>query len=203
MVQMQFRAGRFWHGRSNCSRRPDTKASRCELARDLGVSHGLINIRFGSKDDLWRASVEWGLAQLAERLDDTPRDGPVEVRLRHAVVQMLLGIEAVPALLQLVNHEATTDSPRLTFLTETIVKNRYAVLENLVREGIRSGRFRDVPENMVFLLVAHGGCALFGLKPLSRRLGLLDAANHVETQADVRARAEEVAEIVLRGILAY
>lgn len=168
-----------------------------ELARELGVSHGLINIRFGSKDDLWRASVEWGLAHLADRLDATPREGPIEDRFRRAVMLTLLAINAVPALLQLVNHEAATESERLAFMTGTIIKDRYAVLEDIVREGIAAGKFRDVPSNMVFLLVAHGGGALFALKPLSRRLGLLDAAD----DAEVRARAEQVADFVLRGIL--
>lgn len=169
-----------------------------ELARDLGVSHGLINVRFGAKDDLWRACVEWGLARLAERLDETPRAGPIEQRFRRAVIHTLLAIEAVPALLQLVNHEAATESARLAFMTETIIKDRYAVLEDIVREGIRAGKFRDVPPHMVFLLVAHGGGALFALKPLSRRLGLLDSAD----DGEIRARAAEVADFVLRGILA-
>ncbi len=168
-----------------------------ELARELGVSHGLINIRFGSKDELWRASVEWGLAHLADRLDATPREGPIEDRFRRAIMLTLLAIDAVPSLLQLVNHEAATESARLAFLTETIIKDRYAVLEDIVREGIRAGKFRDVPGNLVFVLVAHGGGALFALKPLSRRLGLLDAAD----EAEIRARAEQVAEFVLRGIL--
>lgn len=167
-----------------------------ELARELGVSHGLINVRFGSKDELWRAAVEWGLAHLADRLDATPRQGPVEERFRDAVIQMLLAIEAVPALLQLVNHEAATESARLAFMTETIIKDRHAVLEDIVREGIAAGRFRDVPPHLVFVLVAHGGGALFALKPLSRRLGLLDAAD----AAEIRARAAEVAEFALRGI---
>ncbi len=168
-----------------------------ELARELGVSHGLINIRFGSKDELWRASVEWGLAHLADRLDATPREGPIEDRFRRAIMLTLLAIDAVPSLLQLVNHEAATESARLAFLTETIIKDRYAVLEDIVREGIRAGKFRDVPSNLVFVLVAHGGGALFALKPLSRRLGLLEAAD----EAEIRARAEQVAEFVLRGIL--
>lgn len=172
-----------------------------ELARELGVSHGLMNVRFGSKDDLWRSSVEWGLAHLADRLDDTPRAGPIEERFRRAVVLTLLAIAAIPPLLQLVNHEATTESARLAFLTETIIKDRYSVLEDIVREGIGSGRFRDVPPHLVFLLVAHGGGAVFALKPLSRRLGLL-AATEPADPAEIRERAEQIAEFALRGLLA-
>lgn len=169
-----------------------------ELARELGVSHGLMNVRFGSKDELWRAAVEWGLAHIAERLDETPQQGPVEERFRHAVVLILLAINAVPPLLQLVNHEAMADSERLAFLTETIIKDRYSVLEDIVREGIAAGRFRDVPPHLVFLLVAHGGGAVFTLKPLSRRFGLLDR----EDAAEIEALAQDVAEFALRGILA-
>lgn len=169
-----------------------------ELARELGVSHGLMNVRFGSKDELWRAAVEWGLAHIAERLDETPQEGPVEERFRHAVVLILLAINAVPALLQLVNHEAVAESARLAFMTETIIKERYSVLEDTVREGIATGRFRDVPPHLVFLLVAHGGGAVFTLKPLSHRFGLLDR----DDAAEIEALAQEVAEFALRGILA-
>ncbi len=168
------------------------------LARDLGVSHGLMNIRFGTKEELWRAAVEWGLAQLAERLDRTPRAGPIEDRFRQAVVATLLAIDAVPALLQLVNHEAATESARLTFLTDTIIKDRYAVLEDVVREGTAAGAFRNVPPNLVFLMVAHGGGAAFALRPLSERLGLLDDGNESETMA----LSLQIAEFALRAIRA-
>ena len=168
-----------------------------ELARELGVSHGLMNVRFGSKDELWRSAVEWGLAHVADRLDQTQRAGALEDRFREAVVAILMAIDAVPSLLQLVNQEAATPSERLTFLTETIIKARYSVLEDIVREGVESGKFCEVPPHMVFVLVAHGGGAIFALKPLSLRLGLLDE----RIGNDVRTRAEQVAEFVLRGLL--
>ena len=168
-----------------------------ELARELGVSHGLLNIRFGTKDELWRAAVEWGLAHVADRLNQTHRDGSLEDRFREAVIAILMAIDAVPSLLQLVNQEAAVPSERLTFLTETIIKARYSVLEDIVREGIACGRFCEVPPHLVFILVAHGGGAMFALKPLSLRLGLLEA----DTGQAVRARAEQVAEFVLRGLL--
>jgi hypothetical protein len=40
------------------------KTHEATLNSDLGVSHNLIYQRFGDKDDLWRASVEFGFGPL-------------------------------------------------------------------------------------------------------------------------------------------
>ena len=34
-----------------------------KLARDLGVSHNLLNVRFGLKANLWKAAVDWRMAE--------------------------------------------------------------------------------------------------------------------------------------------
>src|ERR671916_1789394 len=51
------------------------------LNRELGVSHSLINARFGSKEGLWYATVDWGfqplVAKLATAFDPTLTD-PLE-----------------------------------------------------------------------------------------------------------------------------
>ena len=38
------------------------------LNRGLGVSHSLINERFGSKQDLWYATVDWAFEPLVTKL---------------------------------------------------------------------------------------------------------------------------------------
>ena len=38
------------------------------LSRDLGVSHNLLHQRFGSKEGLWYAAVDWGFGGLADEL---------------------------------------------------------------------------------------------------------------------------------------
>ncbi len=38
------------------------------LNRELGVSHSLLNARFGSKQDLWYATVDWAFEPLATKI---------------------------------------------------------------------------------------------------------------------------------------
>src|SRR3984893_7273823 len=49
--------------------------------RDLGVSHNLIYQRFGGKDDLWRASVDFGfgpLLRIMQGIFDPTQTEPLE-----------------------------------------------------------------------------------------------------------------------------
>ncbi|MBU0776266.1 MAG: TetR/AcrR family transcriptional regulator, partial [Alphaproteobacteria bacterium] len=34
-----------------------------DLSKRLGVSHNLLNVRFGRKEDLWIRAVDWRMAQ--------------------------------------------------------------------------------------------------------------------------------------------
>ena len=56
------------------------------LNRELGVSHNLLNQRFGSKEAIWRAAVDWGFGKLvAEVLRWDDESAEPLVRLRSSV----------------------------------------------------------------------------------------------------------------------
>ena len=65
-----------------------------------------------------------------------------------------------------------------------------------LEEGRREGVLRDVPVATVFLMLAHGGGALFCLRPLAKQLGTPTR----RSAATVRAQAEEIAETLVRGL---
>lgn len=168
-----------------------------KLARELGVSHGLFNVRFGSKELLWRSCINWGLGQLASRLTEIPLEGSIEERFRQAVIGTLQTIDALPGLLQVVNQEGPIEGERLNYLTDTIIAERYSVLGDLVEEGVASGRFRPVSSRLIFLMVAHGGGAIFSMKPLGKRLELIKSGS----RAEMNRHAEEIADFMLSGLL--
>lgn len=169
-----------------------------KLARALGVSHGLLNVRFGTKEQLWHACVDWGLGELADRLTAIPATGPIEERFRQAVIRTLLTIDELPGLLQVVNQEGPIGGPRLGYLTDTIIAERHSLLEALIAEGVAAGRFRPVPARLIFLMVAHGGGTLFAMKPLARRLELIRTGD----RAEMEAHAAEIADLMLQAVLA-
>src|SRR6201987_4879221 len=62
------------------------------LNRELGVSHNLIHQRFGTKEELWRAAVDFGFGRLMlhmQGLFDPTLSDPLE-QLRLAVHRFLV-----------------------------------------------------------------------------------------------------------------
>lgn len=167
-----------------------------KLARQLGVSHGLLSVRFGTKFDLWVAAVDQALARVAERISLAKQAGSIEERLKATIVETLESIAETPALLRIVNHESAADSERLQYLTSSVLAERYRVLEGVLAEGVAAGMFRDLPDRLVMALVSHGAGMMFAQKPLARHLGLLVSAE----SAELRRMANIVADFVLRAV---
>ena len=88
------------------------------LNRELGVSHSMLTARFGSKEALWYATVDWAWQPLVMRLatafDPTLTD-PLE-QLRLTMRTFLLHSAQRPELLGLMNIEGRQDSERLAYL---------------------------------------------------------------------------------------
>ena len=168
-----------------------------QLAEQIGVSHGLLNLRFGTKQQLWEASVEFGLEKFRTRMRDLPYEGTLEARFKAAVVQILDAIRAVPEMLRILNHEGTVESERLDRIADTILAKRYSRLEEVIAEGVRAGVLHETPAQLITVMVAHGGGVVFGLQPLAFKLGLLDTgdANELDT------RAAQIANLVWRSVL--
>src|SRR5512136_2054176 len=82
------------------------------LARQLGVSHNLLHQRFGSKEGLWRAAVDWGFGGMAQEMasavDPTVTD-PLS-QLAGILSRFLHASAARPELVGLMNLEGREDS---------------------------------------------------------------------------------------------
>src|SRR3979490_817881 len=93
------------------------------LNRELGVSHNALNGRFGSKEALWYATVDWAFQPLVMRLatafDPTLTD-PLE-QLRITMRTFLIYSAERPALNGLMNIEGRLDTERLTYLYDTYI----------------------------------------------------------------------------------
>ncbi|QUM74410.1 TetR/AcrR family transcriptional regulator [Sphingopyxis granuli] len=176
-------------------------ASIRELTRRLNVSHGLFHAKFGSKMALWKAAVDHGMRRLVQQLDvaaysDRMHATPEE-RLREVFVSLLLGLDQAPAVLRLMNYEGLQQSDRLEYIYERYMTIGSFQGDVIIDEGVKAGVFRDVSRPTIFFLLAHGGGAVFSLRALASKLGLPQA----RSKKAARARAEEVADTLIRGIL--
>ncbi|MCC7258786.1 MAG: helix-turn-helix transcriptional regulator [Gammaproteobacteria bacterium] len=172
-----------------------------EIARKLGVSHGLLNARFGSKHALWMAAVSYGMDHLHShmaRIDGTPDlQADLVEQMRCACRNFLLGLVETPAIIQLMNTEGGRRSERLDHIVGTFFRGRTWRIDTLLKQGQKQGVFRPVHTAVPFTLLAHGAGALVILRPLVEavdvRLG--------KSSGKLMRAAEEAVDVLVRGLL--
>jgi len=169
-----------------------------ELSRRLGVSHALLAARFGSKEGLWFAAMEHALAQIERtwrEVADSPELDDLEA-LRRGVVRQVMFSAAHPQVLRIMSHEGAIDSPRVRFVVDRFVNPLRPGVERILTRLVAAGRVRPIPYATLHYLVVVGGGAIFA-NPVES--ALLGAPQH-PSEADIRAHAEAVADILIAGV---
>jgi len=173
-------------------------ASMRDLCRRLGVSHNLLHQRFGSKDGLWYAAVDHGFEALAsglvvESLADQ-FDDDLD-RLRFLMVRWLELTAASPALVKIINQEATTGGPRLDYMFDRYIWPVTKTVSRFLRKLEGQGRVRHLDAGTWHFLMVHGAGGPLSLRALAKRFGGAPV-----TEEDVRVYAAEVVDVLLSGI---
>ena len=168
----------------------------------LGLSHGTINQRFGSKERLYYAAVDHGFgpflaeieahqaAELAhlEEVDDLDL-------LRTLIHGFLLAARQRPELGRLMSQEGTESTDRLDHIVRTViapmVTGPKALLDRLQGEG----RIRPVTLRTLFFLATHGAETPFTLGALSQAFDAYDGP------LDPEAHARTVTDLLMAGLV--
>src|ERR1700694_1598970 len=128
------------------------------LNRELGGSHNLLNGRFGSKEALWYATVDWAFQPLGQRMatafDPTLTD-PLD-QLRITMRAFLLYSAERPELLGLMNIEGRQDTERLAYLYNSYIAPSLEPVQRLLDFLAATGRTRPVSLRTFHFLAAHG-----------------------------------------------
>lgn len=168
------------------------------LNRELGGSHNLLNGRFGSKEALWYATVDWAFQPLVMRLatafDPTLTD-PLQ-QLRITIRTFLLYSAERPDLNGLMNIEGRQDTDRLDYLYNNYIGPSLQPVHRLLDHLADSGRTRRVTLGTFHFLVAHGAAAPFTLGPLARHFDGTDPAFGDWVEAHI----ELVTDLIVRGL---
>ncbi|WP_433756719.1 TetR/AcrR family transcriptional regulator [Nocardia sp. CA-135398] len=170
------------------------------INRELGVSHNLIHQRFGSKEALWFAMIDWAFGKIEGGLAelDTGAESDVVTATRHTIVRFLELHAAHPEILRLVTVEGASPSPRLTYLWETHIGPSIARVMAPLKVLVDAGVLTNADIRSLHFLVAHGATAPFSLVPLAE---LLDPQDPRRPTA-VREHANFVADLVVAGLKA-
>ena len=169
-----------------------------ELSRRLGVSHALLAARFGSKEGLWFAAMEHALAQVERTWREVADSADLDdlEALRRGVVRQVMFSAAHPQVLRIMSHEGAIDSPRVRFVVDRFVNPLRPGVERILTRLVAAGRIRPIPYATLHYLVVVGGGAIFA-NPVES--ALLGAPQH-PSEADIRAHAEAVADILIAGV---
>ncbi|MFJ4535396.1 TetR/AcrR family transcriptional regulator [Streptomyces tibetensis] len=141
------------------------------LNRELGVSHNLLHQRFGSKEAVWRAAVDWGFGHLVAELLSSDDESAEPLARLHAFVRTFVHFSARhPELPRLMNIEGTESSERLVYITDTFVEPIIGRFLPLRDELVERGEIRPVPPEVIFHMITSGGGALFASRGRTERL---------------------------------
>ncbi|WP_326835259.1 TetR/AcrR family transcriptional regulator [Amycolatopsis rhabdoformis] len=137
-----------------------------DLNRELGVSHNVVHQRFGSKDRLWYAAVDWGFGNAVAEVAaaDLPGADP-RTRLR-TMIRTFVGFSARnPDLGSVISNEARRPGERLEYLLDHFVRPMLAAFTPAYEELPTR-----VPLPTLYYLITTGGAAPFTNEGMTRRL---------------------------------
>ena len=173
------------------------------LNAKLGLSHGTISQRFGTKERLYFAAVDLGFASFLADIEERRRaalaaaESVDDVADLHATIRAFLGAALLrPELGRLMNQEGLYRTDRLDHIIDQVVVPFIAGTDGLLERLQAAGRIRPVTARALFFLVAHGAEAPYTLTALS---GAFDT---VDGPLDPDRHADDVTDLIMRGLLA-
>lgn len=134
-------------------------ASTRRIADEAGIFQAQIGYHVGSKEDLWRAAVDFLFARLRSHLDeavsgslDASVEDPVEL-FAEVIRQHVRHTAQHPELSRIMLMETAKKSPRVDWLLKNHVRPTLAALE-LVWADVRAvGAGRNVSAEEVFMMM--------------------------------------------------
>jgi AcrR family transcriptional regulator len=165
---------------------------------ELGVSRNLLYQRFGTKENLWRASVDWAFRPLIEHLEATDDESadPM-VRLRMLIRNFIEYSATRPYLARLVTVEGAAKTDRLEYLYQQYIEPIGSRFLPVFQELRSQGRIKNIAPEVFYFLLTSGGSAPYGQIGLA---SLMDADFVSSEETRVRLYAENVAEVLLNGL---
>lgn len=169
-----------------------------ELSKRLGVSHNLINVRFGKKAELWKRAVDWRLGTasqfVAGAFDEAADD---ETKLRHLVQRFCLWATQHADIVGLTHVEGRRNTWRLDYIVARFILPFKLRLDTLMARVAARRPIGAISTTALMALLVQGVGYYFGAVPLQQRLG--SAADMQPSNA--ARQAALMANFLLAGLL--
>jgi AcrR family transcriptional regulator len=171
-------------------------ASLPKIAEIAKVAHPLIHYYFGSKDNLWRETVEYafgGLIREATAVETASRCLSPLQRLRVMVQAFAQFAGRYPNHFGLIMAEMRSDSERLAWLRENYLNAFVKRLTRVLKDAQEQNEIKKVP-------LDHLGFILIGSIVLYFSMNL-EPPKNVSSEDLANRHAKWVLEVILNGIV--
>lgn len=160
------------------------------LNRDLGLSHGTISQRFGPKEKLFFAAINWSFAQLTDELMTDPPDETIDdLELLHQLIKRLLLVANQHThLVRFIQKEATSKNQPFHRGTRYLDTPYLSKIYDCIQRLAAAGRIKPVNPRWINMLIVFGGTAPAAMPSLNagpEHLDPIDSELLAATMTDI------------------
>ena len=164
------------------------------IAREVGVTQPLVHHHFGSKEALWRESMDrlfGDVLPLTRGVGTTP-----EEQLLDGAERFVRFVSAHPEVTRIIAREGAAPSPRLTYLIDRYLRPAFGAVVEALRAGQESGAFtKEFRPELILMLMLGAGSHPFDVTALVRESLGVDA-----TSERTRDEVAGLLRAMLRGL---
>jgi TetR/AcrR family transcriptional regulator len=172
-------------------------ASLPKIAEIANIAHPLIHYYFGSKDNLWRATVDYafgGLVGEATAVEAASRGLSPLHRLRVMVQAFAQFAARYPDHLGLIMAEMRSDSERLVWLRRNYLNPFLGRMTRALKDAQDQNEIRKIPIDHLSFILIGSLVSYFSIN--------LEPPKNVNSEELANRHAKWVLEVILNGITA-
>jgi TetR/AcrR family transcriptional regulator len=173
-------------------------ATTASIARRVRVTQPLIHYHFGSKEALWRATVDSIFAKLVKQIDETEKkiEGMGPAATFFTLTFSFIDFAVVnPEYARIVHNEGVAHTKRLEWMVERHLRPIYGRWAGFIERAKEAGLLKDIPVPYMVTALIGSLAQFFDLAPLIRQVWGIEP-NEPENQ---RGYANAIIEMFLEG----
>ncbi|MCZ8281208.1 MAG: CerR family C-terminal domain-containing protein [Aquidulcibacter sp.] len=159
------------------SRRGFEAAAVRDIAADAGVTHAVIRLHFGTKDQLWREAVSQLFARFEQEMADPPEE-PTSATpsLAQFIRRYVLYSARHPEHARIMMHESMEPSERLSWMVDTYVIPAHRRVMPALERAVQGRRLPAMSLVSLIYIISSSGQSLFMLGAEAKLIYGIDVA---------------------------
>ena len=172
-------------------------ASLKQISDSVGADVALTRYYFGSKEALWRASIDYLAEKLSGEIQSafgSEHDSNADT-MKSAIRWFVDMSGRWPQLSRIIVFEGDGDGERREYVIEKLVRPFYVLMEILIRGAKAEGAIKDVSPRTLFFLITHGGSFPMALPKLTNSF----PGGDIKQRRNLKAHADSIIALIFDG----